>query len=226
MSTKKKSKKTAPAVPASNNGADSGSNGSNGDDPSGAAASPGRRIPGALVGAPLERVWLVHQRLSRRQRVTTEIMAEKVGVSARTILRDIEFMRDRLHMPVAWDPVAATYHYTRACDTLPIVIIGPEEALVLALVGRVCVEFLGVSLGRHLDAIIKHISPMLGDAVSLADESLDHVHVRTAATAVDEFKHFLLIHEAIKARRVLRMTAAEADGFDVIVATDQNLRYQ
>lgn len=169
-----------------------------------------RRNPEVLTGFPLERVWHVHMRLARGERVTADSLAGGLGVSVRTIMRDLDLMRDRLGMPIDWDPAARTYWYTRECDTLPLLNIDARDALTLALVARVCETLHGWSFGRRLDAIIRKIAPVLGGAVSLVADGLDHVVVPVEGGVLDEFEHFFALFEAILGRREVRLQYVKA----------------
>ena len=84
----------------------------------------------------LERVIRIHERLGNEHQITAESVAREFEVSPRTIKRDIEFMRDRIGAPIAWDPATHTYTYTAHCDLLPLLRIDADEALALALAGR------------------------------------------------------------------------------------------
>lgn len=52
------------------------------------------------------RVLRIHERLGNEQQITAESVAREFEVSPRTIKRDIELMRDRLGVPIAWDAVS------------------------------------------------------------------------------------------------------------------------
>jgi predicted DNA-binding transcriptional regulator YafY len=61
--------------------------------------------------APIERMAIIYQALLSRQMVNARAMAEMIETSSRTILRDIEFMRDRLCLPIEYDQRRFTFVY-------------------------------------------------------------------------------------------------------------------
>jgi hypothetical protein len=72
------------------------------------------RVP---AGRPfVERLLLIHLRLQNHSYPDTRRLAEESEVCERTILRDLEFMRNRLNLPVVYDPVYHGYRYeTQHC---------------------------------------------------------------------------------------------------------------
>ncbi len=53
---------------------------------------------------PLERMLRIHQALQSGKFPNATTLAREVEVTTKTIHRDIEFMRDRLNLPVEFDP--------------------------------------------------------------------------------------------------------------------------
>jgi predicted DNA-binding transcriptional regulator YafY len=162
-----------------------------------------------LVGAPLQRVWHVHARLSRWERVTTETLAAELEVTTRTIKRDLDFMRDRLGLPIEWDAGERTFVYTRPCDALPMLCIDAREALAFTLASRLLGGLRESPLGGVLEAVFAKIAGVLGGAVSVAAESVDRVLSTPAVPQAGDLRHFLPLLEAILARRVLRLDYAK-----------------
>src|SRR6267378_7848257 len=55
---------------------------------------------------PLARMLLIHQALPSRKYPTASSLATELQVSSKSIHRDLEFMRDRLELPLQWDGAA------------------------------------------------------------------------------------------------------------------------
>ena len=53
----------------------------------------------------------VFKALKEHRAVNCTILASELEVSPRSVGRDIEFMRDRLEMPIEYDAVAHSYYY-------------------------------------------------------------------------------------------------------------------
>ncbi len=163
--------------------------------------------PGADCGrATLQRVLWIHERLGNQRPATSASLARELDASARTIKRDIEFMRDQLGAPIEWDGSAHTYAYTRPCDILPLLRIDASEALALAVAGRTFAAWHGTSLGRALTAALDKIAGVVGGAVSLpATEIIDLVSQPDDPAAATELRWFTTVLETIRRRRTLQI---------------------
>ncbi|MDR1282314.1 MAG: hypothetical protein LBK99_16050 [Opitutaceae bacterium] len=141
--------------------------------PTGSLPSP---IP-ARSGDPscIARIRRLHDYLSAGRAFTAESFArEWEGISARTIKRDIEHLRNAHNAPVEWDPARRTYCYARPYTSLqltPLPRIDADEALALILAGRTFAAWRGSTLdprpshslrsshGRHSQTLPKIICP-------------------------------------------------------------------
>ena len=60
---------------------------------------------------PLERITHVHTELERGRFPNCRKLAEALETSCKTIQRDIDFMRDRLGLPIAYDAQRFGFYY-------------------------------------------------------------------------------------------------------------------
>ncbi len=178
-----------------------------------------RKVPSAAQGplaglslpdcgySALRRIYFIHERLSGGRRANATDLGQALEVAARTVKRDIEFMRDQLGAPLEWEPSTGTYFYSRECDLLPLLRLEADEALALVLAGRTFAAWRGSPLGRALSAALGKIAGVVGGAVSLpADEISELVFQPEGAPGADaEHRFFALALEAIRRRRELRI---------------------
>lgn len=149
----------------------------------------------------------IHERLGNDRRETACSLAEQLETSERTIKRDLEFMRDQLGAPIEWDAGQHSYVYTRACDLLPLLRIEADEALALALAGKTFAAWHGTALGRALTAALGKIGGVIGGAISVPVTEISQLvfHPETTGPGDREHRHFAMILESIRRRRVLRL---------------------
>ncbi|MDD5351113.1 MAG: WYL domain-containing protein [Chthoniobacteraceae bacterium] len=167
-----------------------------------------RRLPGADCGrSTLRRILFIHERLGHGRRADAASLARELEVSARTVKRDIEFMRDELGAPLEWEPSTRTYFYSRECPQLPLLRLEADEALALMLAGRTFSAWRGTPLGRALTAALGKIAGVVGGAISLpAAEISDLVFQPDEGPEADaETRFFAPALEAIRRRRELRI---------------------
>lgn len=75
----------------------------------------------------MERIYRIHEAVGEGRYPNCSSLVEDLGVTAKTIQRDITFMRDRLSLPLAYDEQAHGYHYTPDVSTFPVFEIRAEE---------------------------------------------------------------------------------------------------
>lgn len=166
-----------------------------------------RRFTGSCGRSALERIIRIHERLGNGHPITAESIAREFEVSPRTIKRDLEFMRDRLGVSVAWDAASHSYYCTHHHPLLPLLRIDADEALALALAGKTFAAWRTSPLGQALASALEKIAPIVGGAVSLpVDELKDLLFAPDDPAADAEHRHFATLLEAIHRRRVLRIS--------------------
>ncbi|MBA3386985.1 MAG: HTH domain-containing protein, partial [Chthoniobacterales bacterium] len=68
---------------------------------------------------PLERMMRIHARLKAEDYPNCRKIGEDLEVSSKTIQRDIDFMRDRLGLPIEYDALRFGFYYTEEVTSFP-----------------------------------------------------------------------------------------------------------
>ena len=76
----------------------------------------------------LFRIQTIHNLVSFDRYPTTNMLADKLEVNARTIRRDISFMRDILSLPIEYNASAKGYNYTAHVSAFPTASFNVREA--------------------------------------------------------------------------------------------------
>jgi hypothetical protein len=92
--------------------------------------------PMQLSRPPLERMLRIHEELRRGALVNCTKLVESLEVSRKTVVRDIAFMRDRLDLPIEFDPRLNAYRYTQPVNSFPTVNVTEGELLALLVAQR------------------------------------------------------------------------------------------
>lgn len=116
-------------------------------------------------------------------------LAERFEISQKTAQRDIEFMRDRLSAPLAYDPSRKGYSYENNSFTLPSVFLSTDEISSLLIAKKVLRDISGDNLGGELSSIIDKLTAFIDSYSSdIADIesviSLKHIEYLPAEDSV------------------------------------------
>lgn len=77
----------------------------------------------------IERLFYIHFAIQSGQMPNATTLAKKLECSAKTVQRDIEFMRDRLRFPIEYDETKWGYYYAKPTTPRP----GPFLTLAWAI---------------------------------------------------------------------------------------------
>ena len=162
----------------------------------------------SLVGpTALTRLCHINVRLASAARLTACTLAEELGVSVRTIKRDIDILRDSHGADIRWDATAGTYVCTRPSEHLPLLRISADEAIAVALAGRTFAAWAGSPLGRALESVLGKVAEVVGNDVTLPANTIAHcIYQPDEPAGADATRqHFGRLLDAIRRRRTLRL---------------------
>jgi predicted DNA-binding transcriptional regulator YafY len=163
---------------------------------------------------PLERIVAFDRAVRAGEFPNAGTIARRFEVCRRTLQRDIEFLRDRLGAPLAFDAKKQGYAYSDPSFRLPTVPMTEGELLALALAERVLRQFRGTPYAPDLARAFRKITEGLTARVTVdLGDLADSYSFRT--TAPDEFdpETFVALAAAVRDRRrvALRYWTASRD---------------
>jgi len=116
----------------------------------------------------VERMVIIQQKLasalkSNAPAPTLGEIAEELGVSTKTVRRDVAFMRERLELPMEYDHAERRYGYTNEVAGFPLMQMTGEELLAL-LVAREAIQlYEGTPYAPMLERAFKKLALPLGN---------------------------------------------------------------
>ena len=121
---------------------------------------------------PLERMLRIHDELRRGAFTNCTKLAAALEVSRKTIVRDIAFMRDRLELPIEFDPRINAYRYTHPVSAFPTVHVSEGELLALLVARKALEQYRGTPFHRQLEVSFDKLTAGLKDRITFspADE--------------------------------------------------------
>lgn len=174
-------------------------------------------LPGGHSRPPLERMQRLHDLLMNERPVNCQQLGREFEVSYKTIQRDLDFMRDRLNLPIAYDAPKYTFRYTEPVEAFPLLQVSEGEILALFVAQKVLAQYRGTPFEKTLASAFQKLTGALKEEVSfnLGEWGADYSFRVTGASAAD-VETFRLLAKAIVQRqevsfsyRSLRASAPE-----------------
>ena len=108
-----------------------------------------------------ERMMHIHRALQDGRHPNCRQLARDLEVVPRTIKRDVDFMRYRLHLPIAYDPQRRGYRYTEPVKTFPDVAVTEQEVFALLVAHKAIAHYRGTPFERILENAFKKLADRL-----------------------------------------------------------------
>lgn len=155
---------------------------------------------------PLERMLRIHQSLQAGGYPNATALARDIEVATKTIHRDIEFMRERLNLPVEFDPRRNGYFYNGEVSSFPTMQITEGEIVALVVAEKALQQYRGTSFEKPLLSAIKKMEQALPDTISLNLADIERtISFRTRAEPVLNLEIFDALAQAVAQRKQLEL---------------------
>jgi proteasome accessory factor B len=167
-----------------------------------------RRPPPSAMHSrpPLERMLRIHQALQAGGFPNASQLAREVEVSTKTIHRDIEFMRDRLNLPIEFAPANNGYFYHGEVSSFPTMQITEGEIFALVVAEKALQQYRGTSFEKPLLSAIKKMEQALPDTISLNLADIGQtISFRTRAEPILNLEVFDTLAKAVAQRQQLEL---------------------
>ena len=160
--------------------------------------SPPRKGSEALTRPPMERMWRIHQILTGGSYPNCTGLSGELEVSAKTVMRDLEFMRDRLGLPLEYDEVKHGYYYTAPVRDFPTMKVTQGEVAALLLAQKSLEQFRGTPFERPLTGAFRKLSQSLGGDMEVTWHELEQaMSVRRSGVGLADMQVFDLLAKAV-----------------------------
>jgi len=148
----------------------------------------------------------IHQAVSSGKFPNASLLARQIEVATKTIHRDIEFMRDRLNLPIEFNSGRNGYHYTEEVSAFPTMQITEGELFALVVAEKALQQYRGTSFEKPLLSAIKKMEQALPDTISLNLADLEQaISFRTRAEPLLDLKIFDVLAKAVSRRQQLEL---------------------
>ena len=125
-------------------------------------------------------------------------IADDLEVSSKTIQRDIDFMRDRLGLPIDYDPLRFGFYYTEDVEAFPTIEVSEGEVAALFVAQKALAQYKGTPFERPLRSAFRKIADSLKDRVSFSWSDLEEaISFHSAGASVADLELFEKVSQAV-----------------------------
>jgi predicted DNA-binding transcriptional regulator YafY len=163
-----------------------------------------KSAPLPLSRPPLERMLRIHQAIQSGKRPNATTLARELEVSSKSIYRDLDFMRDRLDLPIEYDGNRFGYFYSEAVNAFPTLQITEGELFALLVAEKALQQYRGTNFERPLLSAFKKMAASLPETVSLNLSDWEQtISFRTSAEPILNLDIFDALAKATARRQQL-----------------------
>jgi proteasome accessory factor B len=124
----------------------------------------------------------IHQVIKNGSYPNVPKLAVKLGVVTKTVYRDLDFMRDRLGLPLKFDAARDGWYYSRPVEDFPAMSITEGELVALLVAEKALQQYRGTSFEKPLISALKKLQAAMPDTFTLNFGEWDRtISFRTSA---------------------------------------------
>jgi proteasome accessory factor B len=153
-----------------------------------------------------KRLQFIHGEIKKGGYPNCRRLAEQWETSAKTIQRDIEYLKYEQKAPIEYDPVQHGYYYTDNTYDLPAIRISEGDLFALAIAEKALAQYRNTPLYDRLLTIFAKIQETLPEKISVHPAWVDakFSFAEIPSTRINP-KVWETIAQALRANRVLRL---------------------
>ena len=155
----------------------------------------------------LHRILGIHEYLNKERVPTLSILAQKFGVSTKTIQRDVSFMKKELNLPIRYSRDFGGYRYVEEVIDMPAMKLSREEIFAL-LVARSSIEqYQGSAFEDPLKSFFKkllsHLTPLDLSKIEGVNECVSYIPNGVSTTSYATLE---ILGRACRDRRAIEVS--------------------
>jgi predicted DNA-binding transcriptional regulator YafY len=120
-----------------------------------------RRQKGRLSRPPWDRMMRIHERIQSGKFPNCVGMSKDMGVCLRTVKRDVEFMKERLKMPIEYDERKHGFYYSKPVDKFPGLPMTESELFALLVAHKAIAQYHDTPFQKPLDMAFRKLAGQL-----------------------------------------------------------------
>jgi len=154
---------------------------------------------------PWERMMRFHNLIREKSFPNCSKLAKEFEVAVRTVMRDVDFMRDRLMLPIEFDSHRNGYYYTEPVEQFPQLPFSEAEIFALLVAHKAVAQYRGTPFEQPLALAFRKLTGQLDSSAKYMLTNLDEaLSFRPFAPEDNDLETFEILTRALKERRVLK----------------------
>jgi proteasome accessory factor B len=148
----------------------------------------------------------LHEQLKAGSFPNCRKLADELEVSAKTIQRDIDFMRDRLGLPIEYDQLQFGFVYTEPVTSFPSIEVSEGEVLALLVAQKALEQYRGTPFEKPLKTAFSKITEGLKDKIGFQLRDVDSaISFRGIGMSVADLEVFEKVSGAVLGSREVEL---------------------
>ena len=140
----------------------------------------------------------LHRLIQERRFPNCRTLAGEFEVSSKTIQRDVEFMRDRMGLPIAYDQLHFGFTYSEPVTGFPTLEVSEGELVALFVAQKALEQYHGTSFERPLRTAFEKMSRALRDRIAFRWDDVDAaISFKTIGAAPADLQVFDAVSKAV-----------------------------
>ncbi|HNU50185.1 MAG TPA: WYL domain-containing protein [Verrucomicrobiota bacterium] len=154
---------------------------------------------------PWVRMMRIHERIQSGQYPNCVGMAKEIGVSLRTVKRDVEFMMERLKLPIEYDSRKYGFRYSRPVERFPGLPITEADVFALLVAHKAIAQYHGTPFEKPLAMAFRKLTGQLDTKARYSLCNLQEaVSFRPFAPDDTDLRRFQVVTRALQERQTLK----------------------
>ena len=150
-----------------------------------------------LSRPPFARMLQIHEKLKEGRFPNCTKLASELEVATKTVIRDINFMRDRMDLPIEFDFHKNGFHYTGPVQNFPSVQVTEKELVALYVAQKALEQYKGTPFEKPLRAAFEKLTGGLSDRITFSWHALEStISFHAIGTTVADLTLFEILSQA------------------------------
>ena len=158
-----------------------------------------------MTRPPLERMQRIFRLIKEGGHPSRITLAKEIEVTTKTIQRDIDFMRDRLHLPIVHKREKNGYEFTSPVESFPMLELNNAELVAVFVAQKALGQFKGTPFENPLRSAFEKLTSGLKGKVSVPWLEVDSlISFRNFDVASTDMGVFQTVSEAVQQGKILQ----------------------